>query len=378
MTAASWLAALVDDVVASSAPGTTAPAGVAVCVAEKGALRIDTIGSRDAQGILPVSATTHHDLASVTKVVTTACLMTLVSSGAVALDDEVRRFLPASRAPITVRDLLLHRGGLWEWYPLYAAVDDATDIEAVHALVDSLPARYPPRQAYHYSDLGFIQLGRIVAAAAGSSLPDAVGELIAVPLGLRTLRYGSPADPADVATSALDDRVERTMLDTGEPYPVPFRSTDFAGWRTDPVTGTVNDGNAFHVLGGVSGHAGLFATVDDLATLGVALAVSGEHDDIWAPDVVAQFSADSALGDAGEAGPGPGQALGFRRYAVPGLDATVLGHTGFVGTGIGFVPDRAVAVSMASNRLVTAGTPVATADLWSAVLTRALEGIVDG
>ena len=43
----------------------------------------------------------------------------------VGLDDPVRRFLPtftgAEQDLVTVRDLLLHRGGLWEWWPLYAA-----------------------------------------------------------------------------------------------------------------------------------------------------------------------------------------------------------------------------------------------------------------
>lgn len=359
------LAALVDRVIAASPPGSTAPAGVAVCVADGGPPRTTTIGWRDAEDSVPLAATTHHDLASVTKVVTTTCLMTLVSSGAIGLDDEVRRFLPAARADITVRDLLLHRGGLWEWYPLYAAVDDPTDIGAVHAFVDALPARYPHGQAYHYSDLGFVQLGRVVAAAAGSSLPDAVAELVAGPLGLRSLRYGHPTDADDVATSALDDRIERTMLDTGEPFPVPFRSADFSGWRTGPVTGTVNDGNAFHSLGGVSGHAGLFATVGDLATLGTALAATGEHGDLWDPHVVDEFY---------RPGPDSGQSLGFRRYTVPGLDATVLGHTGFVGTGVGFVPDRGGAVAMASNRLVTTGSPISSVDLWNALLAHTLDG----
>lgn len=365
------LAALVDEVVAASPPGSTPPAGVAVGVATRdgGPLRMATIGWRDADASLPLTDTTRHDLASVTKVVTTACLMTLVSARAVDLDDEVQHFLPAAHSGITVRDLLLHRGGLWEWYPLYAAVDDPTDVDAVHAFVDALPGRYPRGQARHYSDLGFIQLGRIVAAAAGSSLSDAVAELIAFPLGLRSLRYGSPDDADDVATSALDDRVEMTMLDTGEPYAVPFRSSDFAGWRTAPVTGSVNDGNAFHALGGVSGHAGLFATVDDLATLGAALAAAGEHDDLWAPPVVAEFY---------RPGPDTGQSLGFRRYSVPDVDTDVLGHTGFVGTGIGFVPDAGIAAVLASNRLVTSGTPVSSVDLWHAVLNQTLHGDGDG
>ncbi|WP_248960451.1 serine hydrolase domain-containing protein [Sphaerisporangium perillae] len=311
----------------------------------------------------PMTIGTYHDLASVTKVLgTTTALMRLVSDRLVDLDTEVRRHLPGFRGGgrdgVTVRDLLLHRGGLWEWHPLYIP---AGSPEEAHRFVEELPLRYRPREERHYSDLGFILLGRVIASVTGLSLEQAVSDLVTEPLGLGATRYAAPAgDP--VATGARDDRIEIAMLDSGQPYPVPYRSGDFAGWRREPVHGQVADGNAYHAFGGISGHAGLFSTVPDLLRFATALSRYREHDTLIRPQVAREFFAP---------GPDEGQALGFRRYRLelPGETLTVLGHPGHVGCAVGFVPDRDVALALASNRLLVEGTPVPGEALWHELLT---------
>ncbi|MFG2072942.1 serine hydrolase domain-containing protein [Nonomuraea maritima] len=299
-------------------------------------------------GLAPMTLDTYHDLASVTKVLaTTTMLIRLVSERLVDLDAPLSAYLHRSYEAITVRDLLLHRGGLWEWWPLYVQPSFP-------------PPRYRPGRARHYSDLGFILLGQIVSAVAGQRLDRALAELVTRPLGLTSTTYAGPAG-AEVAMSALDDRVEMTMLDTGRPYPVPYRSTDFAGWRRAPVLGEVADGNAHHAYGGVSGHAGLFSTVPDLLKYALALSRYEEYDHLWRPEVVREFL---------EPGPDPEQALGFRRYALelPGETVTVLGHPGYVGCAVGFVPGRDIALALASNRLLVEGQPTPTEELWNGLL----------
>ncbi|MFC4111273.1 serine hydrolase domain-containing protein [Nonomuraea zeae] len=296
----------------------------------------------------PMTWDTYHDLASVTKVMaTTTALIRLVSDRLVDLDAPLSAYLPRSYEAITVRDLLLHRGGLWEWWPLYIQPRMP-------------PPRYRPGRARHYSDLGFILLGQVVESATGLRLERAVAELVTRPLGLTSTTYARPAG-AEVAMSALDDRVEMTMLDTGQPYPVPYRSADFARWRREPVLGQVADGNACHAFDGVSGHAGLFSTVPDLLRFGTALSRYEEHDDLWRPEVVKEFFTP---------GPDPEQALGFRRYELDlaGESVKVLGHTGYVGCAVGFVPGRDVALALASNRLLVEGAPTPTDDLWTGLL----------
>ncbi|WP_052422900.1 serine hydrolase domain-containing protein [Nonomuraea candida] len=299
-------------------------------------------------GVAPMTVETFHDLASVTKVVaTTTMLIRLVSDRLVDLDAPLSAYLPKSYEAITVRDLLLHRGGLWEWWPLYIQPQLP-------------PPRYRPGRARHYSDLGFILLGRIVTAVTGLRLDRALAELVTRPLGLTSTTYARPAG-SEAAMSALDDRVEMTMLDTGRPYPVPYRSADFARWRAEPVLGEVADGNAHHALDGVAGHAGLFSTVPDLLRYGLALSRYEEYDHLWRPEVVREFLTP---------GPDPEQALGFRRYALelPGETVTVLGHPGHVGCAVGFVPGRDAAFALASNRLLVAGTPAPTDALWHDLL----------
>lgn len=345
------------------------PAGVTLGIHAPGLQAVASAGHRTVQwregrrqGIEPMTVDTHHDMASVTKVLgTTACLLRLVSDGLVDLNAEVRRHIPgfrgSDRDSVTVRDLLLHRGGLKEWYPLYAAAASAED---AHRLVETLPLVCRPGTARHYSDLGFILLGRIVAAAAGLDLASATAELVTGPLGLASTRYARPAG-TNVATGSRDDRIEAAMIDSQIPYAVPFSSSDFSGWRRHPVTGQVADGNAHHVFDGVSGHAGLFSTAPDLLRFAAALAAYREHDSLWRSEVADEFFSD---------GPDAGQALGFRRYRLNVNDETltVLGHPGHVGCAVGFVPDRGIALALASNRLLVDGEPVPTEELWTELL----------
>lgn len=355
--------------------GTTAPAGVALAVRAEALDESAAAGWRhvdaDGGGTAALTVDTSHDLASVTKIVaTTTALLRLVSADALALDDEVCRFLPGftddGKSAVTVRDLLLHRAGLWEWHPLYLAGIDA---DSAPGFLDRLPLRYRPGTGRHYSDLGFMLLRRIVEHAAAQPFEDAVATLVTGPLDLRSTRFTRPAGDV-VATSAFGDQAEMVMVDTGHPYPVPYRSADFASWRLSPVTGEVGDGNAFHLFGGVSGHAGLFSTVPDLIAFSEALANYRDHEDLWRPEVAEEFFAQ---------GPDDGQALGFRRYSLDlGRERVdVLGHPGFVGCAVGFVPGRGIALALASNRLLTSGIPVPNERLWQQTLETAGAAIAE-
>lgn len=321
-----------------------APAGVAIGLRGGGRELTAVAGSRSPAGD-PMTLGTVHDLASITKVLgTTTALIRLVTIGAVRLHDRVVDYLPEFRGgakdTVTVRQLLTHRGGLWEWQPLYLG---GRDREAALRHAQRLPLRYPPDTERHYSDLGFILLGRIVEVASGMDLATAVRTLVTEPLGMTATGYAPVGD--DVAHSALNAGVEQRMVATGEPYPVLDADPGFDGWRQRPIVGEVNDGNAFHALAGVSGHAGLFSTLDDLLCYASALARYFEHLDLWDPSVVEAFLHE---------GPDPEQALGFRRYpfTVDGRTVTMYGHPGFVGCVVGFAPEAELALAVCSNRLV--------------------------
>ena len=344
---------------AADAIVTAGPPGAHLSVAVAGGPRLDACAGHaqlfDDAGPRPIELTADHahDLGSVTKIAgTTAMLAALVSAGSVTVDDRLGRHLaglPAPLADATLRDLLTHRAGLWEWWPTYLTPGDPIDTVA------KLPLRYPPRTGRHYSDLGFMLLGRVVRAVTGSTLPDAHAELVAGPAVASGLRYAGPPPGHPAAASSLGDRIERRMITTGEPYPVTGDAAGFDGWRQHVLVGEVNDGNAFHAFGGAAGHAGLFGTADGLHALGFALIAGVAGAGPW--PMLPRFLV---------AGPDPGQLLGFRSWVSTedGCSATVIGHTGFPGIGWGIVPRHGASVVLATNRLHVPGEAADFGPLW--------------
>ena len=154
-------------------------------------------------------------------------------------------------------------------------------------------------------------------------------------MGMRATGYG-PVDPAGAVAYGHGDDIEVAMIRDGEPYPVTIDRAYPAQPRTDWVRGEVSDGNAFHAMKSISGHAGLFSTLDDLTRFGTALL---DESPVWSRTVRDAFLT-----------PGPeNQGIGFWWQQAGGGPA--YGHPGF--TGARFLVDpatRSVAVLL-SNRL---------------------------
>jgi CubicO group peptidase (beta-lactamase class C family) len=349
--------------------GAGAPPGVVLAVSRGGEIEARAAG--DAQAFddvgpladpVPFDLDTRTDLGSVTKVVaTTTALMTLVAAGELRLEQTLGELLPgltaAPCADATLTQLLQHRAGLWEWWPLYLTTCEPA---AALALAAGRPLRYAPGQGRHYSDLGFQMLGGVIAHVAGAPLQDAVQELALDALGLRCTRFGSPDRDAPVAASSTGDRIEREMIRSGEPYPVAGDADAFGGWRTHVLIGEVNDGNAFHALGAAAGHAGLFSSARDLLSFGDALLRCLDGGGPLPQANVRRFLT---------AGADPGQGLGFRRFDTEAGDAW--GHTGFPGVAVAIVPALGATVAMVTNRLHVAGPPHATEPMWTLALRAA-------
>jgi serine-type D-Ala-D-Ala carboxypeptidase len=333
------------------------------------AQRADT-SCRDT-GPIEMTWSARTDAGSITKIVaTTASLMALVDAGQVGVDVPAARYLPLlGRRDLTVRDLLEHRAGLWEWWPLYLpGMRGRSGVRGDDAIASAvaLPQRYPRDAARHYSDIGFILLGALVARVAGEPLADAVRHLALEPFGLSETHYATPVSGGPTVASSAGDAIEREMIDSGVPYPVAGSSRDFAGWRTHVLVGEVNDGNAFHAFDGAAGHAGLFTTAADLLRFARGMLASIQGDGPVRRETARQFIA---------AGADPGQALGFRIWsddfesvdppAHASVDGPVsIGHTGFPGVAFAMMPDRRAAAVMITNRLHAVGTPHATEPMW--------------
>lgn len=141
----------------------------------------------------PVTMTpgTAFDLASVTKVMaTTFAVMLLVDSGELDLDAPLFTYLldfrGGPREKITVRHLLTHRAGLRQWQPIYYS---ALGPDAAYKAILGLPLEWPVGEGRHYSDLGFMLLGRMVETVSGAPLGDFLSERLYSPLGLSSTGF---------------------------------------------------------------------------------------------------------------------------------------------------------------------------------------------
>lgn len=215
-----------DRLIARREPTDQRPPGAVLGVRAPGLNTVRAAGLRRVHGLgqsaddtSPMTDSTVHDVASVTKVaVTTALMMRLVSAGEVSLDESLRRYLPSfaggRKDEVSLRDLLLHRAGLWEWWPLYMV---ARNRDEAFAEFEALPLRYEPGVARRYSDLGFIALGRVVECVVGAPLSIAARSLLFDPLGMSSTRYAEVAPIlGDVAASSFGDIAEEQMIATGD------------------------------------------------------------------------------------------------------------------------------------------------------------------
>jgi CubicO group peptidase (beta-lactamase class C family) len=321
---------------------------------------------------------TIFDLGSITKVAaTTAAVMKLVDEGVLRLDDAIGRHLPEvgrEKSEITVRQLLTHRSGLWEWQPTYL---HARGPGKALRFVAEVRLRYGIGDGRHYSDLGFMLLGVIVERVTGRSLDDYVRREIHEPLGMTDAWFApDPALRGRIAATSLGNPYERRMIATGSPYPVDGDPDDFDGWRDSTLVGEVNDGNTWYAWGGVAGHAGLFSTAGDLAAFGQALCNGGGYGGarLASADTVSAFLTEPY---------DPGQAIGFESRRLPG-SATVpvreggFGHGGFTGTELLFDPSRDLVVVLLTNRQHP-GEPYGSLEpVWDGVLRRVLAALPSG
>ena len=302
----------------------------------------------------PTRLDTMFDLASVTKLFVTAVCMQLVEMGRLELDRPVCKEVPefngerpirayenplaadqlvepretpdvfVDTAKITYRDLLSHRSGLPAWRPL----KDQPDAGAALRMALGTPFFYPTGTRVVYSDIGLILLGLTLERARRWRLDELVRDLVVWPLGLRQTRYlpidGQPYDTSNIAP------------------------TEFCEWRKRRVVGEVHDENAAR-LGGISGHAGLFSTVGELARFGENFLNPWRG--LLNPRTVAEMARLQA--EEGTARRG----LGFALWS-PDPEASsnpfsqkTFGHTGFTGTSLWIDPERKLTVALLTNRV---------------------------
>lgn len=291
-----------------------------------------------------VTMQTVYDLASVTKVMaTTLAMMKLVETGKVKLDDPLSRYIPylkhSNKEKITIRQVMSHMARLREFAPFWKQAREAENpySSVIEQIIDS-PLQKD--KGYLYSDLGFILLGDLVENVSGQRLDHFVQHHFYHPMGLCHTHFNPVANGIDSLSIAP------TELDRH--------------YRNGQVQGVVHDENAF-VMGGVSGHAGLFSTADDLARLLQMLldgGVYGGHRYLRA-ETIQQFNTRWFESDGCRRG------LGFDKPCMTGqcgsacaeASQSSFGHTGFTGTMVWVDPATRITFVFLSNRVYPQVSP---------------------
>lgn len=299
----------------------------------------------------PMTVNTVFDVASITKVMaTTAAIMVLVESGKLSLEDTVSRFIPdfkgGGKERITLSDLLLHGSGFPAWRPFYKEVLDKVAAggpapgspaarELIFKEVRQTPLAQPRGKGSVYSDLGFILLAEVVEAVTGKRLDVFCEEHVFRYLPFRNTFFL----PADVSEPRRGLPLEH------------FAATEFNPWLDRYLVGEVHDDNA-HVMGGVSGHAGLFSTADDIHTFAYTLlrAYQGVKGLLFSPELMREFWRRRVFPNGS-----------FRAYGwdVPTETSSSghhfselsFGHLGFTGTSLWVDGARGIVVVLLTNRV---------------------------
>ncbi len=277
----------------------------------------------------PVPDSTLYDLASLTKVVATAsAALILVDRGRLDLDAPVHRYLRrfdrTTQRPITVRMLLDHTSGLRPYGDFFKRSSTPAGIASL--VLREEPVRNPGRSAV-YSDINAMLLGMVIEAITGESLARFVDREVLAPLGMRETGFNPPPPrQRRAAPTYADGRVT--------------------------IAGVVHDRNA-RDQGGVSGHAGLFATASDLARFAqwwLRDGVVAESSLVSAGSMARFLERREASGTRllGWDSPDPGIEGGSVFGTL--LSPSAYGHTGWTGTQLWIDPDKGLFVVLLTNR----------------------------
>ena len=307
-----------------------------------------------------------YDLASITKIAATVpMLMKMQEEGGFSLDYKLgklnERLYYTNKGQMRVRDVLAHQAGLQSWIPFYKnTIDDdktlrdtlyqnifsakypikvAEDLFLHHSYSDSIMLQIVESDLletieYKYSDLGYYLFKEIIEERYNRPLNILVDEGIYNPLGLATMTY------------LPKEKFEKERI-------VPTEDDNY--FRNQLLVGDVHDMGAA-MLGGVGGHAGLFANANDVAILMQMYLQQGKYADIqyFKSSTINEYTKCQFCKDENRRG------AGFDKPALPNQEGgpacqcvslSSFGHSGFTGNLALADPETGIVFVFLSNRI---------------------------
>ena len=294
------------------------------------------------------------DLSANTQVFTTSlAIMQLVNSGKIDIYKPLQYYIPEyrnnGREVIRVKDLLAQASGYADTLKFYRPDKQYGEyfysqnkIKTSRLLLTALPFSSVVGNTQQYSETNFMLLGLLIERVSGMRLDEYSQEKIYLPLGLKNTLF-NPLEAGFIQ----DDFAATEIFGNRQTDDV-----DFPNMRTDVIQGEVADENAYYSMRGVSGHAGLFSNIDDLAILSQAMLNGGGYGDV---KLFSQATMSRFLSPSGQsndiglgwqlANNGDNKAF-FSSYA----SATAYGHEDTAGTAVVIDPTHDIAIILLTNK----------------------------
>lgn len=293
--------------------------------------------------IEPMTTETIFDMASCSKSMSTAIsVMQLCENGMLRLTDPVANYIPdfcnwkdgeGNTATIRIQHLLTHTSGL----PAYASVESlkkkygAPNPEGLMEHICQVKRQFKPGTDFQYSCLNYIVLQNIIQKCTGQSLRDYAREHIFLPLGMQHTFYLPIGEDHSRWTNLI---APTTRQDDGS-----------------VLRGQVHDPLARIMNGGISGNAGVFSTVDDIALLCATLQNGGR----WKGTRILSEQTVLTMRTVPEWAKEFGRTYGWdvsSPYASCNgelLSSETYGHTGYTGTSIVIDPVNDISIILLVN-----------------------------
>lgn len=345
----------IDAIIAEAIAQKATPSAVLLLVKDGKVIFNQAFGSHTYEGAQQTKTTDIYDLASVTKTTaTTPAVMRLVEEHKLKLDTPVSAYIPKAWATnkrnTPVRQIMLHEAGFVPFIPFFKDIkpeDFRRDSSAAYPIAASqnyyfrkdffkdvmwplmLNSSLRDTGKYVYSDLSMYFMKEIVEGVSSAHLENYVQQNFYKPLGMQRAGYNP-------LYRFSKEQIVPTEIDTL------FRNTLLQGYVHDPGASMV---------GGISGHAGLFGSATDLAIFYQMLLNGGTYggSQYFKPETVEMFSSKQSRTSR--------RGLGFDRsdlqseYPSKLASANTFGHTGYTGIRVWVDKDVKLIYILLTNRV---------------------------
>jgi len=345
----------IDAIIAEAIVKRATPSAVLLLVKDGKVIMNQAFGSHTYEGTQKTRTTDIYDLASVTKTTaTTPAVMRLVEEHKLKLDTPASAYIPKAWATnkrnTPVRQIMLHEAGFVPFIPFFKDIkpdDFRKDSSAAYPVAASqnyyfrkdffkdvmwplmLNSALRDTGKYVYSDLSMYFMKEIVEGVSSQHLENYVQENFYKPLGMQRAGYNP-------LYRFAKEQIVPTEVDTL------FRNTLLQGYVHDPGASMV---------GGISGHAGLFGSATDLAIYYQMLLNGGSYGgtQYFKPETVQMFTSKQSRTSR--------RGLGFDRsdakddYPSKLASANTFGHTGYTGIRVWVDKDVNLVYILLTNRV---------------------------